>query len=68
MKIEVYCIKYGLNTLCIPEKRSGNRVFPKWWCPNCHRYVLPDGKYHRSLWNDSIDALTIWYENRPPTY
>ena len=51
MHYEVYCNKKGYSVLCIPEKRKRDSMFPKWWCFNCHRYVLPDGKYHYSMWN-----------------
>jgi len=47
--ITVICKKTGIDTLCQEEERK-NSIFPKWWCPNCHRYVLPDGKYHWSAY------------------
>jgi hypothetical protein len=35
--------------LCEPRPRKDLKaLFPKWWCPVCHRYVLPDGRLHFS--------------------
>jgi hypothetical protein len=45
---DVYCTKFNnIPTLCRPDKRSRPSIFPKWWCYNCKRYILPDGKYHK---------------------
>jgi len=43
---DVYCVKEIIPTICRPEKRKGDSFFPKWYCFNCRRYVLPD-KFHR---------------------
>jgi len=48
--IRVICKKKDFDIACRPEKRMGGSEIPKWWCPNCHRYVLPDGKYHWSAY------------------
>ena len=31
--------------LCEPQEAK-TRNLPKWFCPKCNRYVLPDGKKH----------------------
>ena len=46
MQVWVVCYKNKPMILCMPIKRKVKSLFPKWWCPNCHRYVLPDGRNH----------------------
>jgi hypothetical protein len=38
----------GIETKCRPDKRKGRSIFPKWFCFQCNRYVLPDGYKHFS--------------------
>ena len=52
MEIKIICCKTGIPTICKEVKRKiKERIFPKWWCANCRRYVLPDGKWHSTyIW------------------
>lgn len=45
---DVYCTKNEVPVICKPERRKDRQSwFPKWWCYNCKRYVLPDNDYHK---------------------
>lgn len=35
----------GCTYVCRPDQ-ARTRVFPKWFCPKCNRYILPDGTKH----------------------
>lgn len=43
---DVYCTKKEYKVVCRPDMRKRASMFPKWYCFNCGRYVLPDGKLH----------------------
>lgn len=32
-------------SLCRPERRTRDSMFPKWWCFVCNRYALPDKRH-----------------------
>ena len=34
-------LRHGM-WLCRPDVRKKPSLFPKFWCPTCKRYVLPD--------------------------
>jgi hypothetical protein len=69
--LHIVCLRNKIGVLCQPRNRKTKSIFPKWWCPNCKRYVLPDGKYHMTyLWpgtdgkDQKIAALEIALQNQ----
>ena len=47
--MEIHCHKNGKYLVkCRPDKRKVKSIFPKWWCFNCNRYILPD-KLHKPI-------------------
>lgn len=61
--INIVCIKDEIIVKCRMEKRKGGGLFPKWWCYNCHRWVLPDKNHVADIvddgWEKKVNAETF---------
>jgi len=45
--LKMLCYKNGKYlSVCEPMQRKKPSMFPKWFCYNCNRFVLPD-KWHK---------------------
>ena len=57
MKLELLCHKNKkYMSKCQPFPRKKPSLFPKWWCFECGRWVLPD-KIHRPRFKEDFETL-----------
>ena len=53
------CKKTLPVVLCRPDKRKSGSYFPKWYCYNCRKYVLPDKNHFTIFQEVSEKQLTF---------
>lgn len=58
--MEIHCLKKGkYRVKCRPEERKVKSIFPKWWCFNCRRYILPDNLHKPVFIEEVMDNADI---------